>query len=246
MDKKKISLIIPHKDSEDQLIKVLNHIRLWTLYPDEVLIIDSSKPRLEISGNFSNFCNENNIAQKILFGDDLFPGAARNIGIISASNNILAFLDVNTIASKDWLKSGLNILNSEGTEGVWGHTYYKAERHTEKIIRASSYGQKPIRTLPGSMFYKDVFFKCGLFIESVRAGEDGDWINRVILQELAVVSPKEELTYVGLSHLSYISVIKKWHRNYLSASRLPSLKAHQDLYFYVLAVFIVFAAFALL
>ena len=70
MDKKKISLIIPHKDSEDQLIKVLNHIRLWTLYPDEVLIIDSSKPRLEISGNFSNFCNENNIAQKILFGDE--------------------------------------------------------------------------------------------------------------------------------------------------------------------------------
>ncbi|SVC62893.1 uncharacterized protein METZ01_LOCUS315747, partial [marine metagenome] len=243
MDKKKISLIIPHRDSEDQLIKVLNHIRLWTLYPNEILIIDSSKPRLKISGDFSNFCDENNISQKILFGDDLFPGAARNIGIVSAVNPVLAFLDVNTLPSTEWLRSGIDIINTEEIEGVWGYTYYEAETHTEKIIRASSYGQKPIRTLPGSIFYKGVFFKCGLFIEFVRGGEDGDWMSRVNLHHLAIALPKEKITYLGLSKSSYYSVIKKWHRNYLSASSLPSMKAHKDLYFYILTAFIVIAAF---
>ncbi len=243
MDNNKISLIIPHSDSERELSELLSNIKLWTLYPNEILLIDSSKSKLKISEDFSKFCDDNKITLKITFGDDLFPGAARNIGVFSTENNILAFLDVRTIPSNEWLKSGFEILKEQESEGVWGYTYYEAKTHTEKIIRASSYGKKSIRTLPGSIFHKDVFLKCGLFIESVRGGEDGDWMSRVNLHRLNISKPKDRIIYRGLSNASYFSIIKKWHRNYLSASILPSMRAHVDLYFYVIAAFIVIAAF---
>ena len=152
MDNNKISLIIPHSDSEKELFELLSNIKFWTLYPDQIFIADSSKLKFKISKDFSKFCDDNNITLKITFGYDLFPGAARNIGVLSTENNILAFLDVNTIPSNEWLRSGIEILKEQESEGIWGYTYFEAETHTEKIIRASSYGKKSLPAAAGEHF----------------------------------------------------------------------------------------------
>ena len=35
-------------------------------------------------------------------------------------------------------------------------------------------------------FKKDIFLQCGFFIESVRAGEDADWMSRVKLHQISI------------------------------------------------------------
>jgi len=239
----KVSLIIPHRNSVQKLNNLCSLIDSWSMYPDEILIVDSSKEKLNISKELLQFFDNNKISFKVITGEDLFPGKARNLAILASKNSIIAFLDINTIPSNKWLGSSLSILKENDIEGVWGITEYQKNNHTEEIVRASTYGVLPIQTLPGSIFYKNVFHRCGLFIESVRAGEDGDWISRLNLHKVSMGRSTEKLTYVGLSQLSYFSVIKKWHRNYLSASSLPSMKAHKDLYFYVLTALIIIAAF---
>ena len=239
----KVSLIIPHKDSLKQLNNLLDLMKAWTIYPDEILVVDSSKEKLNISKELLKFFDENKISLQLILGEKLFPGKARNLAILAAKNPIIAFLDVGTVPTSQWLETSLAILEDEDIEGVWGMTKYQANTFTEKLIRASTYGSLPIRTLPGSVFHKNIFHRCGLFIESVRAGEDGDWVSRLKLHRVLMGYPKEELSYIGLSGISYLSVIKKWHRNYLSSAILPSMKAHKDFYFYAIAFFLVAVAF---
>ena len=42
--------------------------------------------------------------------------------------------------------------------------------------------------------------------------EDGDWMSRVNLHKISMAEPKEILSYVGLLDMTYLSLVKKWHR----------------------------------
>ena len=58
----KVSLIIPHKDSLKQLNNLLDLMKVWTIYPDEILVVDSSKEKLNISKELLKFFDENKIS----------------------------------------------------------------------------------------------------------------------------------------------------------------------------------------
>ena len=150
---------------------------------------------------------------------------------------------MNTLPTNEWLSSGLKLLEIKKTQGVWGLTQYLTKNHKEEIIRAATYGSLPLRTLPGSIFRREIFNTCGLLIESVRAGEDVDWMSRVGLHKVIMSENKEILSYVGLSKETYLSVIQKWYRNYLSASKLTYIRSHKDWYFYALSFVAVVIAF---
>ena len=49
------------------------------------------------------------------------------------------------------------------------------------LILDLSYGNKIYETVPGTALFKDKFYKVGEFINTVRAGEDIEWRNRVKL-----------------------------------------------------------------
>ena len=186
-----VSLIIPSNNDEKNLLKLLHHIAFWETFPNEIIIVDSSNHKINISMSFNQFIKKNNIKLSVIEDSNLYPGHARNIGISRSINDTLAFLDTSTHPSKTWLSSGLEIINHNNSEGVWGATVYNADSFTAKIIRASTFGGKPIKTFPGSILKKNVFGKCGLFVESVRAGEDSDWIGRASLHSINIASPCE-------------------------------------------------------
>jgi hypothetical protein len=213
------------------------------MIPDEIIIIDSSKKKLLIPKDFVLFTEKYNIKLLIIHETNLYPGHARNIGISNSKNSILAFLDVSTYPTNKWLHSGYNLIRKNNSEGVWGNTYYKANAFPSKIFRACTFGAKPIKTLPGSILKKNIFNICGLFIESVRAGEDGDWMSRADLQKIKMSSPEEFLTYNELNTTSFKQLIKKWFRNYIFGGRLPFLRAHKDFYYYALSFIAIVIAF---
>ena len=240
---KEISLIIPSQNAEEKLLNLLRCIPNWEIFPNEIIIIDSSKERFLIPEDFQLFAKKLNIKLLITYGNNLYPGHARNIGISNSKNSLLAFLDTSTYPSNKWLSSGFNIMTVKNTDGVWGNTYYQAKTFPSKIFRACTFGAKPIKTFPGSIIKKDIFNTCGLFIESVRAGEDGDWMSRAELQKIEMSSPEEFLSYDELNHSRFNELIKKWFRNHVFGAKLPFFRAHKDFYYYAISLMAVVIAF---
>jgi len=230
-----VSLIIPFKSDKsekEKLFTLLRGISNWEAVPNEIIIINTDEKKLSFPSDIELFTEQGNINFCIFHQEKTYPGHARNIGICNASNSLLAFLDTSTHPSNDWLLNGLHIINTNNCEGVWGKTYYQAEKFLSKIFRASTYGEKPIQTLPGSILHKNIFKKCGLFIESTRAGEDADFMSRAKLHNVNISESVSFLNYDKLDKISFKEIIKKWYRNHSHAASMPYLRAHKDMYFY--------------
>ncbi len=240
---KEVSLVIPSQNAEIELKQLLRSIPNWEAIPNEIIIVDSSENKLLIPEDFKLFTKKLNIRLLIIYEKDLYPGHARNVGISNSKNTLLAFLDTSTFPSNKWLSSGLNLINIKNNEGVWGNTLYQADTFTSKIFRACTFGEKPIRTFPGSIFNKNIFDRCGLFIETTRAGEDGDWMSRAELHEIKISSPEEVLSYDKLNFMSIKKLIKKWFRNNMFGAKLPFYRAHRDFYYYAISFVAVVIAF---
>ena len=247
-----VSLIIPFKSDKsekEKLFTLLRGIPNWKVVPNEIIIINTDHKQLSFPSDIELFVKQHNFNLCIFHQERLYPGHARNIGINNASNSLLAFLDTSTHPSNDWLSNGLDIINTHNSEGVWGKTYYQAKNYLPKIFRASTYGEKPIQTLPGSILHKNVFKKCGLFIESTRAGEDADFMSRAKLHNVNVCESEIFLNYDKLDKISFKEIIKKWYRNYFHSANMPYIRAHKDIYFYsisFLAIIIIGTEFLIL
>ena len=239
----RVSLIIPSCNDQQALEELLGSIPDWTKKPAEIIVVDSSQLPFKVSDDFMVFLSNKNINLKLIQKDYLYPGHARNIGIREARFDILAFLDTSTHPSRSWLFDGLKIIEHDNAEGVWGVTTYAADNQKAKIIRAATFGTKPIRTFPGSILKKHVFTQCGLFIEHARAGEDGDWMARAKLHDIKISKGNELLTYKKLNKQKIYDTIRKWFRNYTHSSRLPNAKKQTDLYFYAVSIISIVCAY---
>jgi hypothetical protein len=238
-----VTLIIPCKNHEENISKLLLGMMNWEEIPSEIIIIDSSKIKIAVPGVFKNFLKEHKIKLMIIYGEKLYPGHARNIGVNKSSNYLVAFLDTATSPSNSWLSSSVRIIEQDGSDGVWGNTYYQANTHVKKIFRACTFGDIPIQTLPGSVFGKRIFKKCGLFIEDTRAGEDGDWMSRVRLHKIKMSLSEEFLNYDELNKNNIKNLLKKWFRNYTHTAKLPFFRAHKDFYYYTISLVAVLFAY---
>ncbi len=240
---KKISLVIPSQNAKKKLIGLLESVLDSEIIPNEIIIVDSSEKNFEIPKSLQSLIKKLRINFQILYGQKLYPGHARNIGITNATNSLITFLDTSTVPSKKWLSSSLTLLNELDSDIIWGNTYYQANTYFSKIIRASTYGAKPIKTLPGSIIRKEVFQKCGLFVESSRAGEDGDWMARSDIHNISQSNPKEFLYYDDLNSFNTKTVLKKWFRNYTYSGRLPHRRIQKDFYFYFISFVAILVAY---
>ena len=243
---KSVSLIIPFKSDKsekEKLFTLLRGISNWKAVPNEIIIINTDQEKLSFPSDIELFTEQGNINFCIFHQKKTYPGHARNIGICNASNSLLAFLDTSTHPSNDWLLNGLDIINAHNCEGVWGKTKYQAEKFLSKIFRASTYGEKPIQTLPGSILHKNIFKKCGLFVESTRAGEDGDFMSRAKLHNVNISESESFLNYDKLDKISFKEIIKKWYRNHSHAASMPYLRAHKDTYFYGISFLAIIIAY---
>lgn len=102
----KISVIITTNNRKEKLDKCIYSVLLQKHLPDEVLLIDNS-----VSKNAKSMIKKWSIKTnvKLLYYHQKKSGApyARNLGIEKASNDLLAFIDDDCVADKNWLKEAL-------------------------------------------------------------------------------------------------------------------------------------------
>lgn len=100
----KFSLIICTYMRPQPLLKLLQSVRIQTLHPNEILIIDGST-----NNETENLCKENTFKNlKYYKVDDQDRGLTRqrNFGIkkVCTNNNIVCFLDDDTVLQKDYFE----------------------------------------------------------------------------------------------------------------------------------------------
>jgi glycosyltransferase involved in cell wall biosynthesis len=238
-----VSLIIPSQNAETKLLRLLRYIPSWKVIPNEIIIVDSSQKKFLIPEDFELLVKKLGIKLLVLYGKNLYPGHARNIGINNSTNSLLAFLDTSTHPSKKWLSSGLELMHINNSQGVWGNTYYQADSYISLIIRSCTYGARPIKTFPGSILNKSIFDRCGLFIESTRAGEDGDLMGRADFHKITLPTSEEFLNYDELNYMTVKKLLKKWFRNYSFSGKLTHRRSQKDFYFYIISFAAVLTAY---
>lgn len=238
-----ISVIIPSNHAHDDLLKIVMAVCRQTVKPNEIIIVDSFFGAAFCPEDIADFCTLHGV--KLIYENRklAFPGQARNVGLGLAKAELIAFIDVQTIPRPNWLEASIKML-SNNIAGVFGSTSFAAESWLERLIRDAFFGVLPRKTLPGSIFKREVFTKAGHFIDWVRAGEDTEWMLRLELLKIPVDSLRGALVdYEGLIGMNLNSIIIKWHRNYSASHKLPHLFPQKLFLWMVLYPLIIFVGF---
>lgn len=239
-----VSVIIPSNHACYDLFKIVESVCCQTVKPAEIIIVDSCAAHGAVSSvDISVLCEASGIVLHYAHPHLAFPGQARNIGLSLANAELIAFIDVQTIPHPNWLEMSVGVLSNDNVVGVFGSTTFAAETSFERLIRDAFFGVLPRKTLPGSVFKREVFDKAGHFIDWVRAGEDTEWMLRLELLKIqAVYLPSGLVDYVGLIGINLKKVLKKWYRNYAASHDLPHLYPQKLFLWLVLYPLMIFVA----
>lgn len=204
-----ISIVLPAyfnlQEFKLTLVNALNQSKV----PKEIIIIDSSKDR-----SIQDFVEQQLTVEEITIiyrrcKKKLFPGAARNFGASLASSKWIAFLDSKTVPNSNWLKMTLETAISKNAYLVFGKTKYKALTRFQSFLIDSTYGYKPIDTVPGTLVSKKIFLDTGGFNPNVRSGEDIQWKANVSEENFYInVDDEAALTYSSLPRNLYKAIKK--------------------------------------
>lgn len=233
--KEGISVIVPALHASRYIIKLLESIEAQTLRPQEVIIIDSSRDdQTELI--VRQWQGTIPLVYRRL--DFAYPGHARNIGVAEASYERVAFLDCRTIPAEHWLERSIEVMERTGADFVKAQRTSTADSGFKKILLAATYGGTAVASLSGSIVRRTVFLETGGFLPHVRAGEDIEWINR-LLRHGAVISSTEEalLQYEGLPE-TLSEAVRKWYEYANANARIDVVNVQKVLYSTVFALFI--------
>ncbi len=244
-----ISLVVPFKGTLNDLRPLLFALKDGTFWPNEILIVDAGPYLNKYKDEFSSFIDTfpkefNNLLRIISPGKPLFPGEARNQGCLEAKNPWIAFIDVNTIPTLDWLEISFNAAEKSNSKVALGTTTYFGNNFLERIFVRATYGEQALPTLPGTLIYRSILLKTGLFLPKIRAGEDTDWLVRMHQfghGEFNAYSPS--LSYRAVPK-NLFDLARKWYRNYSSCSPVVfHLETQKSIYLITANLFVILVTF---
>ena len=172
-----VSIIIPCYNSALTIEKCLvSLLEQETEIPYEIIVVDSSVD--QTPGIIREKFPKINL---ISLGQKTYPGAGRNIGARQAQGQILAFIDSDCIASKDWLSRGFESIQ-EGYKLVGGaienanpQSWVSIADYILTFNESIPASQKRLTTaMPSCNLFcrKETFEELGGFENSILIGED--------------------------------------------------------------------------
>ncbi len=232
------SVIIPIFGGSDFLEDLIRALKNQTYVPTEIIFIISQVSNHEKIISIIESEKELNIFYKVI--EASYPGKARNIGARYASSKWLAFLDLRTTPSPEWLEEMIRTALVNDTKFVGARMICSADSSFKEYLKAVTFGNTPARSLPGSIVLNKNFQKNSGFLSNVRAGEDWEWIKRTNKRMSSSWVSKVVISYSGLP-INLKKTIKKWLRYSIENSKVNILI--KEKFFYVALFFIFFAIF---
>jgi glycosyltransferase involved in cell wall biosynthesis len=180
-----ISLVVPVRNEEESLGRLVASILGQTWPPDEVLLVDGGSTDRTVE-----------VARALTGGDTRFrvveageatPGRGRNVGVAAARNPWIAFTDAGTQLEPDWLERlAVKVLEDPSAEVVYGNVEPVTRTFFERCA-AIAY-LPPVMTreddttsapfIASSLMRREVWRRAGGFPD-LRAAEDLIFMERV-------------------------------------------------------------------
>lgn len=178
-----VTVIIPVLNAEDWLEEVLLSLCKQS-YPKErteIIVVDDG-----------SYDNSREIIRKypvkLLAGKgSQNPYAARNLGLESATGEVIAFTDANKIPCKRWIENGVETLLSRKADLVGGDIRFRVDEHSgaAEIYDSITFNNNKLlkererAAVTGNLFVKrDLFKILDKFPEKRRSGMDVWWTHR--------------------------------------------------------------------
>ncbi len=193
-----ISVLIVTKNREKKLLRCLDSILKDNFDNFEIVIIDQN--RNNRTSNLIKKISSGKIRYFKLVSDGKSKGL--NFGIKACLGDIIAFTDDDCIVSKDWLMEISTFLKREKkVVGVFGQSLpYNPNGHKNEICISTFKSKnrkyfhnhriihyKELGLGNNMAFYKDIFYKVGLFrewlgpgVNGMAGGEEGEFIYRAL------------------------------------------------------------------
>jgi len=235
----KISVVIPALNAALYLPQLLHCIELQSVRPVEIIIVDSSAD-FRTAAVPADWRGSVPLVYHWL--EFAFPGHARNVGAGLARGDWIAFLDCRTFPDTGWLEKSAEVARQSGADLVSALRTSSADSRFKQTLLAATYGNAAVLSLAGSMVRKDLFIGTGGFIPSARAGEDVEWLDRVLrLGVRRAVAETPLLRYEGFP-ATLSEAVEKWYVYALSNSSIDVRNCQKLLYgifFFFLSLFVV-------
>jgi glycosyltransferase involved in cell wall biosynthesis len=185
-----ISLIVPVRNEEESLARLVSSIRAQTRRPDEVLLVDGGSTDRTVE-----------LARELAAGDTRFrvveagqasPGRGRNVGADGARYPWLAFTDAGIGLDPEWLERLAEQVEGEPeTEVVYGNfdpvtrTFFERCAAIAYVMPKTQHGEQGALTrgrfIASSLMRREVWRRAGGFPD-MRAAEDLIFMERVEAQ----------------------------------------------------------------
>ena len=176
----KISIIIPVRNGDKTLARCLSAVLSQNCKSYEVILVDNNSTD-ETKAIIEEFVKKDN-RLKYFFEARIGRGLARNSGISQSRGDIIAMLDADCVAPKDWLTNLIQpiIEGNEtvvmGSERDFVNNYWtkNVQKSNQVFIQKNTFG-KYIRTLDTKSFaIKAEVMKKFMFDENLKNFEDFD------------------------------------------------------------------------
>jgi glycosyltransferase involved in cell wall biosynthesis len=184
-----ISIVIPVRNEEESLPRLLDALLAQTRPADEIVIADggSTDRSLEVARRYSQR------GVRVIEIGPAFPGRGRNEGIRAARNQWLALIDAGCVPERDWLEKMVERVGESAAPAVaFGQCRGRATGEWE-TAHSLAFGQIPDpRTgasfrVASSLMHRSCWEAIGGFPEELRAAEDLLFITRLEQKGLPII-----------------------------------------------------------
>jgi len=237
----KVSIVIPAFNEEKNIEKTLESLKNQTIDRNnvELIVVDNGSTDNTVS-------IAENLADQVLIKPDCAVGAVRNYGAKIANSNILVCTDADCEFEKNWLETGIQLLEENPNTAFGGGLKAPREESSwveEYWLLNQSGAAIQQHDLMGSCIFinKNHFNLVSGFDEKITSGEDSDISEKLRRSGITIsISPQLSVIHKGSPKTLY-SFIKRqiWHsENYVKRIE-NSLK---DKMFYLTLVYAISAA----
>ena len=176
-----ISIVISAYNEGNNILACVNSLKAQNLPRDdyEIIVVDNNS-----TDNTLDIVKNLGIIHTVEYKKG--PAAAKNAGIPLANGNIIAFIDGDCIATKDWLKNVVSGFDNSDVGCIAGCITAMEDNNISPLerflIKKGHLSQKqhiehpflPYATTANAAYRREVLDKVGLFDEELLIGEDAD------------------------------------------------------------------------
>ena len=191
--------MVPCRNCAKYLPQAISSIRAQSYQPEEIIVVDdcSSDNSVEIARSLGAFA----ISTPTNFG----PSAARNLGVRTATGDIIAFLDADDYWTPEHLQRiAETFAKVPNASGVFARSVffgtdlvspvYDLVVHQPLNLRARLFASNVVPQ-SGSAVYRDCLLRCGGYDETLRYAEDYDLWMRLARTEIFAFSGADSSRY---------------------------------------------------